>query len=1045
MTFDQPGIYTLRLTASDTLATTSADVAVRVNAAPVVNAGTNQLVALGTLVVLAGSYTDDGIPGPTVTTLWTQISGPAGAVFADPTAASTTVSLSQSGVYEFQLTANDGLTNGSAQVTITVDQAPLVTAVSPILINWPANQVVLNGTVTDDGLPEGGTLTMLWTQISGPGPVNFSLASSTSALNGTAITVQPSTLATFTAPGLYVLRLAGNDGQSANHADVVVTVNQTPTVNAGTNQIITWPVSQVVLQGTATDDGLPVGSSLAAGWSEISGPGTVAFANASSTNTTATFSTNGVYVLKLSASDGVSSNSSTVTITVEQAPVVALATPAIITWPGNQVVLNGIVTDDGLPVGGVLNAVWTQISGPGSVSFSPSLSTNELAGTALTNELTTTATFSAPGSYLVQLTADDGMSTNQAQVTVIVNQAPTVTATATPLVNLPQTAVLTGSVNDDGLPNGTVTSLWTQSSGPGVVTFADPTSPTTTASFSVSGIYILNLTASDGAASATTNVTVIANSPPNVSVTANPQVFNLGSSSTLTGVVSDDGLPNGTLSFAWSQLSGPGTATFSNPTSTNTTISFSAAGTYTLQLVANDSAATGGANLTLTVLPGQQVNPALQLIVPGAQTTAPNNVLVFDIFNDILVVGSNIGSDQLQLSMTVSNATLTLGATNGLIWVAGADGSSNVVVQGTLDDINAALDELAYVPITNFVGSDTLVVSVTDVAQGGGSISDSNTVAISVVNADQAPAVYAGVTYPLSGSINVLFPGDAASLWAIVYLYNDGLPNGPLTCSWSQLDGPGTAMFANSNALDTAVSFTQAGTYDLQFSASDGAFSSSVIVSVTVITPDAMPSPSVFAGSFQEITLPASAALNGFVYTNGPIANSQILWSQISGPGSVTFADSGSPVTTAGFSAPGLYQLRLEMDQQQWWWWWTWWDTLASDTVYVQVDPATGENQAPVVYAGPARTVLVNTPVQLNGQVSDDGLPAGTLTSVRQFVDGPVFRAICRQQQSGHHSGFHQSGPVRPAVERQRFRPHVGQHRTVHGGGCERGQPATGG
>ena len=173
VTFDQPGTYTLRLTAGDTLATTSADVVIRVNAAPVVNAGANQLVTLGTWVTLAGSYTDDGIPGSTVTTIWTQISGPAGVVFTDPTAASTMVNFSQSGVYVFQLTANDGLTNGSAQVTITVDQAPVVAAVSPILINWPANQVTLSGTVSDDGLPNGGTLTSVWSQISGPGTAIF--------------------------------------------------------------------------------------------------------------------------------------------------------------------------------------------------------------------------------------------------------------------------------------------------------------------------------------------------------------------------------------------------------------------------------------------------------------------------------------------------------------------------------------------------------------------------------------------------------------------------------------------------------------------------------------------------------------------------------------------------------------------------------------------------------------------------------------------------------------------------------------------------------
>lgn len=60
---------------------------------------------------------------------------------------------------------------------------------------------------------------------------------------------------------------------------------------------------------------------------------------------------------------------------------------------------------------------------------------------------------------------------------------------------------------------------------------------------------------------------------------------------TLSATVTDDGLPNppGTTTKRWSQVSGPGTATFSAPTSTTTSVSFSAPGTYVLRMTASDS------------------------------------------------------------------------------------------------------------------------------------------------------------------------------------------------------------------------------------------------------------------------------------------------------------------------------------------------------------------------------------------------------------------------------------------------------------------------
>ena len=96
-------------------------------------------------------------------------------------------------------------------------------------------------------------------------------------------------------------------------------VNLAPVVEAGANQAITLPANVTSLSGTATDDGLPAGS-LTTAWSKVSGPGTVTFANAAALATDATFSMQGVYVLQLSATDGLLSGSDTVTVTVNANP-----------------------------------------------------------------------------------------------------------------------------------------------------------------------------------------------------------------------------------------------------------------------------------------------------------------------------------------------------------------------------------------------------------------------------------------------------------------------------------------------------------------------------------------------------------------------------------------------------------------------------------------------------------------------------------------------------------------------------------------------------
>ncbi len=132
--------------------------------------------------------------------------------------------------------------------------------------------------------------------------------------------------------------------------------------------------------------------------------------------TQAGFTTAGTYVLRLTAGDSALTSSAQTTVVVNapqnQAPVVTLPGAQTIQLPNNVVILNGAVTDDGLPVGGVLTVAWSKVSGPGTVAFGNS---------ALAS---TTASFSAAGAYSLQLSASDSLLSTTATATVNVLPPP---------------------------------------------------------------------------------------------------------------------------------------------------------------------------------------------------------------------------------------------------------------------------------------------------------------------------------------------------------------------------------------------------------------------------------------------------------------------------------------------------------------------------------------------------------------------------------------------------------------------------------------------
>ena len=97
-------------------------------------------------------------------------------------------------------------------------------------------------------------------------------------------------------------------------------------------------------------------------------------------------------------------------------------------------------------------------------------------------------------------------------------------------------------------------------------------------------------------------------------------------------------------------------------------------------------------------------------------------------------------------------------------------------------------------------------------------------------------------------------------------------------------------------------------------------------------TPGNLP-PSVAAGPDQTVTLPSDAILDGTVSDDGnpdPPGAVTTTWSQVSGPGSVTFGDANAVDTTASFSNAGSYVLRLTASDSE---------LSAGDEVIISVEP----------------------------------------------------------------------------------------------------------
>ncbi len=174
---------------------------------------------------------------------------------------------------------------------------------------------------------------------------------------------------------------------------------------------------------------------------------------------------------------------------------------------------------------------------------------------------------------------------------------------------------------------------------------------------------------------------------------------------------------------------------------------FADSDSFTYQL-SDGKGGTDTATVTITVTP-DATNDAPVNSVPGNQTTGEDTPLVFSASGgNRIIVHDDSGGNPIEVTLSTTNGTVTLATTAGLTITDGADGTALVTFEGTLNDINTALDGLTYTPDNGYNGTDTLTITTDD--QGntgtGGTLTDDDTIDITVgVATNTAPTFGTGV------------------------------------------------------------------------------------------------------------------------------------------------------------------------------------------------------------------------------------------------------------------------------------------------------------
>ncbi len=342
----------------------------------------------------------------------------------------------------------------------------------------------------------------------------------------------------------------------------------------------------------------------------------------------------------------------------------------------------------------------------------------------------------------------------------------------------------------------TLTTTWSRISGPGTVTFDDPAAPATRARFSVSGSYLLRLTASDGEQSATLDVTVTAGAAIQPWTNTNVGTVSLaGAAAEQHGQLAlsaAGAAPTGTsdsLFFRHRPLTGNGEIVARVQHLVNTSTS------ARIGVMVRESTASNARTAAMFIAPSASFSTATNLTSFNYRPTSSVSVTA------VTTVGI---APAWWLRLTRSGNVFTaFDSPDGATWTQRG-------TPQTLSIATTAQVGLAFSSATN----SELSLGIVDNVRLTGAIENNGP----LVDAGPNLAISVGATKTLAGSVT-----------------DDGRPGDPgsVVSTWSQVSGPGPVDFMNASSPTGGVIFSVPGTYVLRLTADDGEIMTSDEVTFT--------------------------------------------------------------------------------------------------------------------------------------------------------------------------------------------------------------------
>lgn len=896
------GGYEFRLTVSDGSLASSDEVKVYVsnpNDPPKVSISAQATTPLTASPTLIGTVVDDGLPNPpgALTLSWSKLVGPGTASFGSPSAATTTVAFSKKGVYTLQLLASDGALSTAATVNVDARQAALL---------------VISGDLTGAGSEGNRYLVERLAALSYEADVRTGealpdTAAVTAALLGKSLVViAPSAVAADVGTKFRTRNTPVVVMKDELYADMAMTTAASHGNVTGQRQVA------IALPGDAMAAGLggtvTVADASTFGWGVTNANGVKVATLAADTTRATIFR----YLSGVAMPGGIKAPARRVGFFAEQdrpglsldergealleaaiswaasanmPPRITLPS-ALATRPNVALTLPGSVFHDGLPTA-TFTSQWAQQSGPGTAVFAdPNLPTTTVTVTPAPGE-------TLPQTYTLRLTVSDGELSAVAEADVAVhdlNQAPVVEVgpdlVGREAIVLPRVAQLAAIAYDDGLPvpPGALTLCWTKKAGPGTVAFGAPTSASTTARFDARGRYVLLFTATDGEHTSSDELVVDVESTA-VLITAGPSVD--PAEARLVARLESLGFEVGTVAAL--------TATYSTADKVSIVV---------LSPLVTDA----DVNTKFRAVATPVIVTKHTLVDDMGMTTAVGSASATGITVALPSHPLAAGRASPPAVKVVSSAQpMGWGEGNGSQIRVGTVGAANRPAlfgyeKGTvMPGLTAPERRAAFLLCMS--GCSTAGALNAE----GWAFFDATVRWVTTVNA--APRVVVGADQTIT--LPATLPGTATVTASVAW--DDGFPDPPaLTLAWDVAAGPAGVTFDTPGAAGTLARFFVPGTYILRLTARDGALAGSDTLTVNVLPQAVNAPPYVNAGPDQEVRLPNVATLRGLVADDGLGTGITTAWSQVLGPGKVTFANASSANTTATFpSTGGAYVLRL--------------------------------------------------------------------------------------------------------------------------------------